>query len=268
MKRGGLWLIVLLTLWLALGPGAARVQADSGRININTAGARELESLPMIGAARARAIIRYRQTNGGFASVDELRRVPDIGDRTFQAIKPYLTLSGASTPISRSVRASVGVIQTIVTQPGEIRLLTDRDYFPTLQGLISSATSSIDLAMFLFKTTDSTRNLAKALSQDLIAARKRGVMVTVLLERSGYDPKLNRENERVGARLKKEGIAVRFDSKETTTHAKIVVIDRRYSLVGSHNFTGSALRYNHEASLLIDNRSLANELVEYMRGIR
>lgn len=268
VDRGRQWLAVLLTLWLALGLGAARALAGGGLININTAGVKEFQTLPMIGEARARAIIRYRQTNGDFGSVDDLRRIPDIGGKTFQAIRPYLTLSGSSTPISKPASASVDVPPAISTQTGEIRLLTDQDYFPTLQGLMAHATSSIDLVMFLFKTTDSGQNRAAALSRDLITARKRGVMVTVLLERSGYDPKLNRENERVGARLKKQGVEVRFDSKETTTHAKIVVIDHRYSLVGSHNFTASALSYNHEASLLVDSRALADELLAYMKGIR
>jgi competence ComEA-like helix-hairpin-helix protein len=266
VNRGRQWLAVLLTLWLALGLGVAPGQAGSGQININTAGVKEFESLPMIGEARA--IIRYRQTNGDFGSVDDLRRIPEIGDKTFQAIKPYLALSGSSTPVSKPARTSVEAVPTIVPQPGEIRLLTDQDYFPALQDLIAHATSSIDVVMFLFKATDSGQNRAAALSRDLIAARKRGVMVTVLLEKSDYDPKLNRENERVGTRLKKQGVAVRFDSKEVTTHAKIVVIDHRYSLVGSHNFTASALSYNHEASLLVDNPALADELLEYMKRIR
>ena len=142
----------MLAFWLALGLGASRTLAGSGQVNINTAGVEELETLPFIGVARARAIVRYRQTNGSFGSVDELSRVSAIGDKTFQAIKPYLTLSGASTAISKSTVGSVTVMSTIMTQPGEIRLLTDQTYFPTLQNMIAQATSSIDLVMFLFKT--------------------------------------------------------------------------------------------------------------------
>jgi phosphatidylserine/phosphatidylglycerophosphate/cardiolipin synthase-like enzyme len=58
------------------------------------------------------------------------------------------------------------------------------------------------------------------------------------------------------------------DSEKKTTHAKIVVIDRRFSFVGSHNLTHSALVINNEFSLLVDSRPLAEELLKYMRGIK
>ena len=258
--------VQLLVCWLLLG--LVPVQAGSGPVDLNTATVKELETLPFVGEARARAIVRYRESKGGFGSVDELKAIPDIGDSTFQAIKPYLTLSGSAAGPAGQQPSSVKVRPLIVTQTGEIRLLTDQEYYPTLEGLIAQATSSIDLVMFLFKTTEAEKNRAAALVKALVRARQRGVMVTVLLERSGYDPELNRENERVGARLKKGGVTVRFDSKKTTTHAKAVVIDRRYALIGSHNFTGSALSYNHEASLLVDSQALASQLLEYMGGIR
>lgn len=265
--------VVLLLMWSVNGLGAFAAKAADGQVNINTAGGKEFEKLPFIGAARAKAIVRYRQGKGRFTSVEELRQVPEIGEETFQAIKPYLTLSGGSTfsagtPEPSAAGLVAAPLPTITTQPGEVRLLTDQEYYPTLQSMIGRAAASIDVTMFLFKTTAAARNRAAALVQDLIAARKRGVIVNVLLEKSGYDPKLNSENQKVAAYLKKQGVNVRFDSEKTTTHAKIVVIDRRYSLVGSHNFTASALAYNHEATLLVDNQSLANELRDYMRGIQ
>jgi len=265
--------VVLLLFWSGGSLGAFDAMAADGQININTAGGKEFEELPFIGAAKAKAIVRYRQKKGRFTSVDELRQVPEIGEETFQAIKPYLTLSGGSTfSVGKPEQTATGVasapLPAIITQPGEVRLLTDQEYYPILQSLIGRATASIDVAMFLFKTTDASNNRAASLVQDLINASKRGVIVNVLLEKSGYDPKLNSENQKVGAYLKKQGVKVRFDAEKTTTHAKIVVIDRRYCLVGSHNFTGSALTYNHEASLLVDNQSLANELRDYIRGIQ
>lgn len=258
MKKIAKGIIVLIVCWgvVALAPWEA--QAVEGQVNINTAGAKELEKLPFIGQSRAKAIVRYRQGKGPFASIEAIRQVPDIGEGTFEAIKPYLTVAGASTLRSEAA---------IITQPGEVRLLTDRDYYPALETMIGQAASRIDLAMFLFKTTDSVGNRAAGLLQALIKAHQRGVAVSVLLEKSDYDPKLNRDNQQVAARLQREGIRVRFDSEKTTTHTKAVVIDRRYSLVGSHNFTASAMSHNHEASLLVDNQALANQLLEYMGNI-
>ena len=155
-----------------------------------------------------------------------------------------------------------------VTAPNNpaIRILADGDYFPTLIGLLDRADSSIDLAMFLFKTGKRKNNRPAMIRDALIRAASRKVKVRVYLERSGYNDKLNESNRRVAGRLAAAGVKVIFESPKTTTHNKMVVIDRRYAIVGSHNFTQSALKYNHELSLLIDDRPLAEELVSYMEN--
>ncbi len=62
----------------------------SGKLNINTASAEQLESLPGVGPVTARAIIEYRQQNGGFRSVDELIEVRGIGPKRLEQIRPYV----------------------------------------------------------------------------------------------------------------------------------------------------------------------------------
>ncbi|MBR1810951.1 MAG: helix-hairpin-helix domain-containing protein [Clostridia bacterium] len=61
-------------------------------LNLNTATANELRALPGIGAARAAAIISYRSEHGGFDSIEELRHVAGIGEKTFAMIAPYITV--------------------------------------------------------------------------------------------------------------------------------------------------------------------------------
>jgi phosphatidylserine/phosphatidylglycerophosphate/cardiolipin synthase-like enzyme len=155
----------------------------------------------------------------------------------------------------------------VSSRPNEVRALADDRYFDTLISLIHNSRRSIDLAMFVFKTSTRSNNRPLQVAKALISARQRGVRVRVILENSGYDEKLNRTNKEVGALLKKNQITVEFDSPRRTNHAKMVVIDNRYCLVGSHNFTQAALKYNHELSLLIDSRSLARELTGYMDKI-
>jgi len=50
-------------------------------------------------------------------------------------------------------------------------------------------------------------------------------------------------------------------------HAKVVVIDGRCVVIGSHNWTESALRYNHEVSVLICSSDLAKEVKEYIESL-
>ena len=60
-------------------------------ININTADAAMLaESIQGVGMAKAEAIIRYREKNGPFMSVEQLAEVPGVGERTVEKNRAVL----------------------------------------------------------------------------------------------------------------------------------------------------------------------------------
>jgi competence protein ComEA len=61
-------------------------------VNLNTAGAAELDTLPQVGPVTAQAILAYRDQHGGFASVDELLDVDGIGEVTLARIAPFVTV--------------------------------------------------------------------------------------------------------------------------------------------------------------------------------
>lgn len=65
----------------------------SEKININTADSEKLQELPNIGPAKAQAIIDYRNQNGGFKSIDEIKNVKGIGDKTFEALKDLICIN-------------------------------------------------------------------------------------------------------------------------------------------------------------------------------
>lgn len=60
------------------------------RIDINTADSAELQKLNGVGPATAEKIISYRESNGRFKSVEEIKNVSGIGDKTYEKIKEYI----------------------------------------------------------------------------------------------------------------------------------------------------------------------------------
>lgn len=68
-------------------------RAAGGRININTASAREMaDSLDGIGPALGQRIVDYRDSNGRFKDIEEIKNVSGIGDKRFEALKDQITV--------------------------------------------------------------------------------------------------------------------------------------------------------------------------------
>lgn len=233
-------------------------------ININTASYEELQLLPFTGEKRAQAIINHRKQKGKFTHVDQLLALPEIGPKTYEAMAGYIKTSGLS-----NTEPSVTFIQKpINTDEGDIQLLTDKAYFEQIIEYINAADDRIDIGMYLFKVSPSKYNRATILMNALIEAKKRDVEVNVLLERSLKTDKLNEYNLITAKKLEKHDITVSFDHPEITSHQKLIIIDSRWTFVGSHNLTHSALKHNHEYSLLIDSPKLALQNIEYLDQIK
>ena len=63
---------------------------DDELVNINTANIDELMDIKGIGRSKAKAIIEYRDKNGNFNSIDDIKNVDGIGDSLFEKIKMYI----------------------------------------------------------------------------------------------------------------------------------------------------------------------------------
>lgn len=66
--------------------------AKTNLVNINTATQAELEGLPNVGPATAKAIIEYREKNGGFKKVTDLMKITGIKQKTFDKIKDHICI--------------------------------------------------------------------------------------------------------------------------------------------------------------------------------
>ena len=70
----------------------SEVIPENGKVSLNQASLEELMTLTGIGEVKAQAIITYREANGGFKTIEELKNVDGIGDSTFEKIKAQLTI--------------------------------------------------------------------------------------------------------------------------------------------------------------------------------
>jgi competence protein ComEA len=65
---------------------------EGDKVNINTATAEELSTLPGIGPTKAQSIIDYRTINGPFRAIEDIKNVKGIGDATFEKLKDKITV--------------------------------------------------------------------------------------------------------------------------------------------------------------------------------
>lgn len=97
--------LMIITLAAALaGQALAATPSEPQRVNINTASVQELQLLPRVGPAVAARIVEFRTSNGAFKSPEDIMRVRGIGERTFELLKPYVSVSGATT-LKQKVRS-------------------------------------------------------------------------------------------------------------------------------------------------------------------
>ena len=153
----------------------------------------------------------------------------------------------------------------------EIKPICDREYFPAVHSLLKNAKSSIYLIMHSIRYYDEhPGSSANLFCKDLIAAAKRGVDVKAIIEQSDLEmfADNSQRNRDVGYRLARGGVTVYLDPLETTTHCKLLVVDQKYTVIGSTNWSYYALDKNYESSVLIDSEKTANYFVKYFEKIR
>ena len=180
-------------------------------------------------------------------------------------------ISQESGMLPRAQAAQAAEPVASLPPPGEqgahpVILLADAEYLPRMLDMFAHAQHSIDITMFSCVLPDNARadHPVRRLLEALVARKKAGVAVRIVLDH-GVPPSRRQPDEEVPSEaaarwLAGRSIAVRWDEDERTTHTKSLVIDGRWCVVGSTNWTFSALRRNREQSLLLDDRVLAATL--------
>ena len=148
---------------------------------------------------------------------------------------------------------------------GEVIPVVNDEYFDVLINEINNAEDSIHIVMYsskFYETNNSVRQIEDALN----SAVKRGVDVKIILDHSTWSGRItsvSKNNEIVKEYLEENGVEVKFDSLKKTTHVKMIVIDGKIVLIGSTNWTYSALERNNEANVLIKDLGIAEYFGNY-----
>ena len=106
-----LFLVVLTTIFFVSGFIKSGV-VFAAVVNINTANATELDSIPEVGPATAAKIITYRETNGLFAKIEDIMNVSGIKQATFDKMKDFITVESESVSNSEDTATTTDEIAT------------------------------------------------------------------------------------------------------------------------------------------------------------
>jgi phosphatidylserine/phosphatidylglycerophosphate/cardiolipin synthase-like enzyme len=142
----------------------------------------------------------------------------------------------------------------------DVTPVTDRGYFDAAHKTITEAKKSVHIIAFELKHYTSQTSLENQLIRDIIYAKERGLDVKVIVDEFSTD-------NNAYDMLKANGVEIRMDSPETTTHAKLIIVDGKKTLIGSTNLSYFALERNNEANVLIDDENTAQYFEKYFQNL-
>jgi phosphatidylserine/phosphatidylglycerophosphate/cardiolipin synthase-like enzyme len=152
----------------------------------------------------------------------------------------------------------------------KIKPLLQEDYTKTLLKLIKNAKKQINIIMFSMRYYDRYPNSpSNSLIKALKEATTKGVLVEVILEQSEeVTLKNSLQNQKVGIMLANAGVKVYLDSLHKTTHNKLIIIDNKYTVIGSFNWTYHALVKNNESAVLIISPQVSSFFNRYFEKLK
>lgn len=180
-------------------------------------------------------------------SISAMRRPFDRFDRSMQKARRGVTASFFSAIPAWAARGVANVV-----------FLANEEYLPVLLESLRDARQSIYIEVYLIRSGTSEGHPVNRIVSALAAARKRGVPVRVLMDRH-----FEEDNEKAAAAFKAAGVwDVQFDEEGVINHTKMVIVDDETLIVGSQNWTLSALAASNESAVYVRSREVVSELTE------
>jgi len=153
--------------------------------------------------------------------------------------------------LSLSCSAGETLVEPLIDRPGVC------SYCGAIRSAFEGAEGSIDILLSDAELEDNP------LLGYLIDAKERGIRIRVLLDRSDWSPSITAKNRPTIDYLRSVGIDARFDDPEVTTHAKLVVVDRREVILGSTNWNRYSLTGHEQANVRIVDERVGGAFASY-----
>lgn len=150
--------------------------------------------------------------------------------------------------------------------PAEVKDISDRAYEPAVIDLLDNAKESIIISMYILKAEE--KGPVSLLVNDLAEALDRGLSVEVYLNTrfssQGDAKALKSKPLQI---IQEKGAKVFLYNSRERVHDKLIIVDSRFVVEASSNWSVSALKNNFESATLIDSPQLAQVKLKRVRGI-
>lgn len=139
----------------------------------------------------------------------------------------------------------------------EPKIIIGKQFVPAVLPLLEAARESVKIIVYDWRLRmNDPLHPVSVFTSALVRAAERGVEVRALVS-----------NEMVRRELMQYGLKVKMLYNEKLVHAKVLLVDDRLAVVGSHNYSQSAFTMNLEVSLAVDLLSQENELTAYFNRL-
>ncbi len=186
-----------------------------------------------------------------------------------------LLVGGAPGGVNPPLQAAAPALAPPDEVTARVADVSERDYYPAVMREIEGAKEFIVVVMYMFRVYEDAYPGSHTLKllQALIAARKRGVRVRVILgspafQRSGLASAQGRTNETARRMLLAGGVDVRYAVRDPIMHGKLIIVDGAVTITGSPNLTDTALNMSYEYSNLVRSKAHAAKLLKRVGEIK
>jgi len=138
------------------------------------------------------------------------------------------------------------------------------DYPKVVIPILTAAGHKIDVIMYEWKWySHESAGGVEMFNLAIQAASRRGVKVRVLLNIESMGQAITKINTRTETFLRLAGVEVKFGQIGVATHAKMLIVDDRILILGSHNISKGSFSRNQEASIVVEGGEAIRPYIDY-----